>query len=168
VTKKYAELLKEYKVGTVVGDSYAQEWVAGAWRDAGITYERSSLPKSQIYLEVVPLFTRGLVRMPDHARLLREFRLLELHRHRGGRESVDHPRGGHDDHANAVCGCLREMSNSLGFDVSYKWLTEDSDAPVAKVIPEVPKRLCATMSNEDYERISKPVAAGPPIPQAWR
>jgi hypothetical protein len=97
VTKQYANLLAEYRIGSVTGDSYAQEWVAGAWRDAGVTYVRSELPKSQIYLEVVPLFTRGLVRLPDHARLLREFRLLELHRHRGGRESVDHPRGGHDE-----------------------------------------------------------------------
>ena len=158
VTKKYAELLAEYRIGTVTGDSYGAEWVAGAWRDAGVTYVRSELPKSQIYLECIPLFTRGLVRLPDHARLLREFRLLELHRHRGGRESVDHPRGGHDDHCNAVCGVLRELSNSLGYDTSYKWLTEDSDVPAAKVIPEVPKRLCPTMSDEEFLRISQPVS----------
>lgn len=128
VTRQYAELLKEYRIGSVTGDSYAQEWVAGSWRDAGVTYVRSELVKSQIYLECIPLFTRGLVRLPDHARLLREFRLLELHRHRGGRESVDHPRGGHDDHCNAVCGVLRELSNSLGYDTSMKWVNGDDNA----------------------------------------
>jgi hypothetical protein len=35
------------------------------------------LPKSQIYLECLPLFGRGLVRLPNHQRLLRELRLLE-------------------------------------------------------------------------------------------
>jgi hypothetical protein len=73
--------------------------VAGAWQGAGVAYVRSDLPKSGIYLEAVPLFTRGLVRLPDHARLLRELRLLERRVHRGGKDTVDHPKGGRDDHA---------------------------------------------------------------------
>jgi hypothetical protein len=52
-------LLKEYRIGSVVGDAYAAEWTVAAWRDCGISYARSELPKSQIYLEVIPLFTRG-------------------------------------------------------------------------------------------------------------
>jgi hypothetical protein len=31
-----------------------------------------------------PLFARGLVRLPNHQRLLRELRLLERHTHRSG------------------------------------------------------------------------------------
>jgi len=58
-----------------------------------------------------------LVRLPDHGRLLNELRLLERQTHRGGKDSVDHPRGGHDDHANAVCGVLRSLSNHLGFSL---------------------------------------------------
>ena len=50
-----------------------------------MSYLRSELLKSQIYMEVVRLFTRGLVRLPDHARLLRELRLLERRTHRGGK-----------------------------------------------------------------------------------
>jgi hypothetical protein len=160
VTKQYAELLREYKIGSVTGDNYAALWVSGTWGDVGIRYTRSELPKSQIYLECVPLFTRGLVRLPDHARLLREFRLLELHQHRGGRQSVDHPRGGHDDHANAVCGVLRELSNSLGYDTSMAWVS-GPDTDVAAKVPAIPKRLCPTMSNAEYERISAPVRLYP-------
>jgi hypothetical protein len=159
VTRQYAALLNEYRIGTVTGDAYAAEWVAGAWRDAGVTYARSELPKSQIYLECVPLFTRGLVRLPDHARLLRELRLLERRTHRGGKDSVDHPRGGHDDHANAVCGVLRALSNYLGYDTSYKWLDTDTDVGVVE-IPAQPLRLHPTLSNEDYERIRAPVRLG--------
>ena len=57
-------------------------------------------------MEVIPLFARGLVRLPDHAKLLRELRLLERHTHRSGRDTVDHPKNGRDDHANSVCGAL--------------------------------------------------------------
>jgi hypothetical protein len=36
---------------------------------------------------------------------------------RSGRDTVDHGRNGHDDHANAVCGVLRKMSDHLGYDL---------------------------------------------------
>jgi hypothetical protein len=118
VTNEYATLLKEYRISSVTGDNYAAQWVAGAWRDTGIVYVQSDIPKSQIYLETLPLFTRGLVRLPDHARLLKELRLLERHTHRGGKDSVDHLRGHHDDYSNSVCGVLRTLSNYLGFDLN--------------------------------------------------
>jgi hypothetical protein len=86
VTQDYAQLCQQYHVASVVGDSYAAEWVKSSWVKAGISYAASDLPKSQIYLEVLPLFTRGLVRLPDHPTLLRELRLLERQTHRGGRD----------------------------------------------------------------------------------
>ena len=106
VTKEYAALLKEYRVRQVTGDAYAAEWVGSAWQQCGVHYARSEQAKSQVYLEAIPLFARGLVRLPDHPKLLRELRLLERHTHRSGRDTVDHPRGGRDDHSNAVCGAL--------------------------------------------------------------
>jgi hypothetical protein len=109
-TKQFAELCKEYRVGTVVGDNFSGEWVAGAWKKHGISYLKSPLPKSQIYLEVLPLFTRGLVSLPDHPRLIKQLRLLERRVHRSGKDSVDHGRAGHDDYANAVCGVLRSLA----------------------------------------------------------
>jgi len=106
VTKQYAALCREYRVREVVGDAYGKEWVATSWRAHNIEFRKSALPKSDIYLECVPLFTRGLARLPDHARLLRELRLLERQTHRSGRDAVDHPRSERDDYANAVCGAL--------------------------------------------------------------
>jgi hypothetical protein len=160
VTRGYAALLREYGIGTVTGDYYGAEWVAGAWRDAGVTYLRSELPKSQIYLECVPQFTRGLVRLPDHARLLRELRLLERRTHRGGKDVVDHAKGGRDDHANAVCGVLRALSNYLGYRSDYRWLTEDDDV-VVDVVPPLPKRLHPTLTDAEFMRISAPVSLRP-------
>jgi hypothetical protein len=73
---------------------------------------QSNLSKSEIYLECAPLFARGLVRLPNHPKLLRELRLLERRVHRSGKDSVDHGRNGHDDHANAVCGVLQLLSGN--------------------------------------------------------
>jgi hypothetical protein len=47
-----------------------------------------------------------LVRLPDHARLIRELRLLERQTHRSGKDKVEHPKNGHDDHANVACGTV--------------------------------------------------------------
>jgi hypothetical protein len=135
VTEQYAATLKEYRIGAVIGDFYGAEWVASAWRRCNVTYTRSDLPKSAIYLECVPLFTRGLVRLPDHAALIRELRLLERRTHRGGKDSVDHPKNGHDDLANSVCGVLRQLSSRLG---SYS-LDGFQDVLLISTLPIAPK-----------------------------
>jgi hypothetical protein len=116
-TEEFAKLLNEYGITEVTGDFYSAGWVENAWSKFGIRYIKSSLSKSDIYLEVIPLFTRGLVKLPEHPKLLRELRLLERHTHRSGKDSVDHGRSGHDDYANATAGVLRELSNYLGYNV---------------------------------------------------
>jgi hypothetical protein len=42
--------------------------------------------------------------------------------HRAGTTQgwVDHPKGDHDDFANACCGVLRELSTYLGYDYTYR------------------------------------------------
>jgi hypothetical protein len=119
VTQTYATLLQQYRVRSVTGDAYGAEWVSGAWSKCHISYSRSELPKSQIYLEAIPLFSRGLVQLPEHPVLLRELRLLERRTHRSGRDTVDHPRNGRDDYANAVCGVLRSLSDGLSAYNNY-------------------------------------------------
>jgi hypothetical protein len=52
------------------------------------------------------LFTAGRVRLLDHPRLFNELISLERRTQRSGHDSVDHPRGRHDDLANSVCACL--------------------------------------------------------------
>ena len=88
---------------------------------------RASCPESQIYLECLPLWTRGLVSIPDHKRLLRELRLLERHTHRSGRDTVDHGKSGSDDYANAVAGVLRDLSTHLSYLEALIRATADED-----------------------------------------
>jgi hypothetical protein len=106
VTEQFAELARQYRCGSVTGDAYAAEWVQGAWRKAGIGYKQSELNRSELYLEGLPIFTRGLTEIPNHQAMLRELRLLERRTHRSGRDSVDHGAGGSDDFANALFGAL--------------------------------------------------------------
>jgi hypothetical protein len=105
-TAELAKLLKDYGVTEIVGDRFSGNWVSGAWADNGIIYKQSELTASELYLEVVPQFARGVVSIPDHPRLIRELRLLERRTHRSGKDSVSHPSHGSDDHANALAGLL--------------------------------------------------------------
>jgi hypothetical protein len=106
VANEFAALAKQYGISELTGDSFAGEWVAQAFRDAGIGYRKSDLPRSQLYLESLSTFNRVRVRLPDDAKLIRQLRLLERQTHRSGRDSVDHPKNGSDDRSNVVAGCM--------------------------------------------------------------
>jgi hypothetical protein len=110
VTREYAALCKQYRIGSVTGDRYGKQWVQQAWRELLGTYNEASLYAWQLYLEVLAPFNRGLVELPEHLPLLREFKSLQRVASRTGKESVEHPRGSHDDLANAVAGCLQLLS----------------------------------------------------------
>jgi hypothetical protein len=152
VTGLYAKLLRDYRCTVVSGDAYAEAWVEKAWQDQGIVYKRSELKKSQLYLESLPLFTRGLISIPDFAPLLRELRLLERTAHRGGRDSVDHPKNGSDDYANALCGCAATIK-SCTWDVSWSWVS-GPDKP-----PEDPKVV-----EQRRARLVELLKRGEPVP----
>jgi hypothetical protein len=107
VAAEFAALARQYRCHSVTGDSFAGEWVSQAFKSSGLSYTRSDLPKSAIYLEALPLFMRGAVSIPNHPQLVRELRLLERRTHRSGKDSVDHGSGGSDDFANVLCGAMR-------------------------------------------------------------
>lgn len=129
VTADYARLLKDYKISKCIGDNYSANWCETAWKGEGIAYERSELAKSALYLEALPLFTRGLASIPDHAALSRELRLLERRTSRNGKDIVDHGRNGTDDYANALAGLLYLLSkkSKYNYDTSLAWVGGDND-----------------------------------------
>ena len=106
VVHEFSELLKAYRINRVSGDRYAGEWPREAFRKAGITYEPSERTKSQIYTEALPLLNASRVELLDHPRLIAQLCGLERRTARGGRDSIDHAPGGHDDVANAAAGAL--------------------------------------------------------------
>jgi hypothetical protein len=106
VAAEYADLAKGYGCAHVVGDNYSGEWVSQAFEKNGVSYRRCEHPKSFLYLDGLQQFTRGNVSIPESASLVRELRLLERRVARSGKDQVDHPTGGSDDHANVLFGAL--------------------------------------------------------------
>ena len=154
-TQDFADLCKQYGIHTVVGDNFSAEWCAQAWRKCGVHYVKSVLPKSAIYLECLPLFTRGLVSLPDHPKLIKELRLLERHTHRSGKDTVDHGRGLHDDYANAVCGCLRALSVA---STDYIALMMGEDQPAEPTPFQHPNEIARAHRDELLRQFGQPVA----------
>lgn len=106
VVEEFAGVLRRYGLARVMGDRYAAEWPVEAFRERNIVYAPAEKTKSELYVEAEPLFAQGAVRLLDQRRLLNELRQLERRTGSAGRDRVDHPPRGHDDHANAACGAL--------------------------------------------------------------
>jgi len=104
VVEEFSKIIKSYGRSKVTGDKYAGEWVSSAFRANGITFKSSELNKSEIYLEFEPLLAQGGVELLDNKRLFNQLRSLERRTRSGGRDSVDHSPGLHDDVANAAAG----------------------------------------------------------------
>jgi hypothetical protein len=150
VTKEYTKLVKDYHLSQVTGDNFSAEWVVAAFRDHGVAYQRSERSKSQLYLECLPLFARGLMSLPDLPRLLRELRLLERQTHRSGKDTVDHGRRGSDDLANAVCGCAVHAVARGGYDTTLAWI--DGVPLGAEATPEDAARAANSWRRLHYAR----------------
>jgi len=106
VTRDFAETLKAYGLHRVTGDRYAGEWPRERFREHGIAYDLSAKNKGEIYRDTLPLLNAGAVELLDLPRLTSQLCNLERRTARGGRDSIDHGPGQHDDVANCVAGAL--------------------------------------------------------------
>ena len=105
-TEQVAATLKQYRLHNTVGDRYAAEWVVDAFQKCGIRYQHSERDRSQIYLDTLPLFTSGRVRLLDNKRLITQFASLERRTGPLGKDRVNHGPNGHDDICNAAALAL--------------------------------------------------------------
>jgi hypothetical protein len=106
VVAEFAALLTAYGITRVGGDRYAGGWPSDAFRRHGIVYEPADRPKSDLYRDLLPRLTSRRVALLDHSRLIAQLCALERRTGRSGRDTIDHPPGGHDDLANAVAGAV--------------------------------------------------------------
>ena len=104
VVAECADILRPYGVTRVVGDRYGGLWVREPFVRRGIAYKLSELEKSRIYQAFLPLINSGRVELLDLPKLISQLASLERRVSRGGRDSIDHPKGGHDDVANCCAG----------------------------------------------------------------
>lgn len=119
--KKFAGILKSYRLSSVTGDSYAGNTFRSDFEEEhSITYTKCRLPKSDLYEEFEPALNAGEVELLDIGTLQEQLLTLV---YRGGK--IDHQPGDHDDWANAAAGAI--------------WMVRDAHAtkPVPIVAPLV-------------------------------
>jgi hypothetical protein len=106
-TAEVAALIKTYGIRIVTGDKWAPGFVSEGFARHSLTYRYSEHDRSQIYLEALPLFTSGRVRLVENDRLVTQFAGLERRTSSTGRDRVDHGGGDrHDDLCNSSAGAL--------------------------------------------------------------
>jgi len=106
VVEEFAATLRMYGISKVIGDRYAGDWPAERFAFHGIRYEPSEKTKSQIYQATLPIINSDALELLDLPRLTTQLAGLERRTARGGRDSIDHGPGSHDDVANAACGAI--------------------------------------------------------------
>jgi len=110
VAKEFAETLRSYGLRRVKGDRYGGEWPRERFSAHGVTYVPSKKTKSDIYGELLPLLNAERCALLDHRLTCGQLINLERRTARGGRDSIDHPPGGHDDAINAAAGALVDVA----------------------------------------------------------
>jgi hypothetical protein len=103
---EFVQLLSRYGLRTACGDRYAAEWVATAFEKRGVSYNHCELPRSALYLNLLPHLNSRTVRLLDNQRAISQIASLERRTGRGARDTIDHPRDMHDDLANAIAGLV--------------------------------------------------------------
>jgi hypothetical protein len=106
VVSEFAAVLKGYGIASVRGDRYAGEWPRERFAIHGITYTVADQNRSELYLNFLPMLNSGRLDLLDNARMVAQFVGLERRVTRGGKDTIDHAPGSHDDVANAVAGVL--------------------------------------------------------------
>ncbi len=104
VVDEFAALLKSYRVSVLTGDRYGGEWPRERFRKLGVGYQPAKKAKSDLYRDLLPVLNSGQIELLDHPKLINQVCALERRTARGGRDSIDHAPGGHDDLANVLAG----------------------------------------------------------------
>jgi hypothetical protein len=102
----FVAVMASYGLSEVTGDRWGGEFVREQFANKGITYNISERVRSDIYKELLPLMNSGRAELLDNRRLVTQLCNLERRTARGGRDSIDHAPGSHDDLINAAAGAL--------------------------------------------------------------
>lgn len=109
VVEDFATILNAYGLSRVAGDAYSGEWCRERFALHGISYDVAPKNTSALYGELLPALNGRRVQLLDLPRLTAQLVGLERRTARGGKDSISHGPGGHDDVANAVAGALVQV-----------------------------------------------------------
>jgi len=113
VAREAASFLGSYGLRHTVADHYGAELSRALYSEADLALVSAEVTRSEAYLHLLPLLTTARIELPPDPRLRLELLSLERRTARGGRDSVDHRPGSHDDLANAVALAAWAASRSL-------------------------------------------------------
>ncbi|WP_204353772.1 hypothetical protein [Salinisphaera orenii] len=114
IVADYADVLKQYRVYDVTADRYAGSWPADEFKRHGIHLEHSTKVRSDLYRDALAVINSGRCELPPDTRMVAQFTSLERRTSRSGKDTIDHPSGGHDDRANVVAGLLANARQTRG------------------------------------------------------
>jgi hypothetical protein len=103
-----------YSIRTVHGDSFAGGTMPSIFADHQLIYNSKVPTTSQNYERLIPLIMSETVLWPDNDDLRRQVRSLVVWRSRGGRTTIGHPVGRHDDLIAAVAGLCVLLESQRG------------------------------------------------------
>jgi hypothetical protein len=106
VVAQCAEQLRVYGITSAYSDNYAAQWPVTAFARYGVAVMSCPLTASELYLHSLPAWTASRVQMLDNDRAVDQLAGLKRKVGQGGRETVEHPRGAHDDLANVCAGVI--------------------------------------------------------------
>jgi hypothetical protein len=106
VCAEFAAMLRSYGLGEATADRWAGQFPVEQMRKHGVTVKPSDKSKSDIYRDLLPIINSGGCELLDMPRLIAQLATLERRTARGGKDSIDHAPGGHDDVVNAAAGAM--------------------------------------------------------------
>ncbi len=159
VVEDFCATLKRYRCFGVTGDNYAAAWVSKTFERNRISYTKSALNKSDIYLSFLPAVNSGQVMLLDHARLKLQLAGLVRMRHSGGKDKIDHRPSQHDDCANAAAGALWLAAEKAELDIGPMLAMMQREA--MKSIQPVWAAQREAMCRADAEAACPRCGAGP-------
>jgi hypothetical protein len=98
----------------------------------GIRVEQAARPKSDLYIDLLPLLNSRRIQLLDHPRLISQLCGLERRTSRGCRDSIDSAPGAHEDIANAVAGAASLAIANVGVVVTNELLQRVVAMPVRR------------------------------------
>lgn len=155
----FAPILERYEIHGVSGDRHAVGFVSAALRGCGVSFEPTPLTKADLYAELLALANTGAIELLDDPTVRNQLLSLERRSVRGGKDSIDHPRGGHDDAANAAAGALvlasgvraKRKRRALFSDSTPLDPRRDPHVAMAELIRRTEERL-EREAQRDWER----------------
>jgi hypothetical protein len=127
-------LIKDYGCTRVTGDRYGGATFQFLFKRGGVNYHVTDAHRSDLYRGLLPLINGKLcvfptLQSPIGAKLRTQILALDRRVQASGRESIDHPKGAHDDLINAAAGAL-VLAERLRWEKKVEEVKPESTAEI--------------------------------------